>query len=354
MFLQGLRFLLVKPFLGCTCNCPTCACRKELHRQSLKDKHLSFEQWEKVIGEAVGLGLKDLCISGGEPTLYKHLTEMIRLGKGHGLKVTLNTNASTMTEDLALSVLEAGLDTVMISFYSPRPEVHDSMRHYKGLWQKTINAIRIFAALKSEFPNFHLTTQALISKHNYMDLAELIRLNYELGSEAIAFSYLEGDWKEKTALLNEKEIKHLTEEVIPEAVSFCKTLRQPVRIMALRTLRKLYSPRIASPEDFARGVYLPRHQKTGPCKRPGFFALVLADGKVYPCNMIEYTHYPIMGNVFESSLAEIRHSEKWKRFRQEGFDLCRFCPMPLHRAVPLKTKYITGRLRSIFRHNLPV
>ena len=81
MMRYKLEQLVIKPTLACTSNCPTCLFRKELHKELIKKKTLSFEQWLKVFDDADSLGTRRLDISGGEPTLYKRLPDLVKIGR---------------------------------------------------------------------------------------------------------------------------------------------------------------------------------------------------------------------------------------------------------------------------------
>lgn len=346
-----LRKLVIKPTLACTANCKTCQYRRELHKSLRSSRKLSFEQWLTILEDARKLGVERLDISGGEPTLYKNLTDLIRTGKRYGWYVNVNSNGSLIDEDYAKRLLEAGLDSISISIYSPQPQVHDEMRNHKGLWDKATNAVKIFRKLKVKYPNFIICTQTLICRENYRMLADLIKLHYELGSSRISFTYLEGDFGKKY-LLNEQEISDFREKVIPEAVAVCQTLEPAIRNQAVRVVESTYSAKINTISNFARGIYRPTEQNLYPCQRPKEFTILLANGDVHPCNMIEYSHEPVMGNLFEKSLPEIWYSEKWSRFRKELFDYCTLCPINLYMAIPLtaeaRRKYMF--LKKIHRH----
>lgn len=346
-----LRKLVIKPTLTCTANCATCQYRKELHKSLTHSKKLSLEQWLTIFEDASKLGVEGLDISGGEPTLYKKLTDLIKAGKKHGWHVNINSNGSLIDEDYATRLLEAGLDSISISIYSPEPQVHDQMRNCDGLWDKATCSVKIFRKLKEKYPNFEIATQALICRENYRTLAGLIKFHYELGSCRIAFTYLEGDF-EKKYLLNEQEINHFREKVMPEARVVCQTLDPAIRDEAVRVVESIYSEEVNSISNFAKGLYRPAETAPYPCQRPKFFTILLANGDVHPCNMIEYSHEPVMGNLFEKSLPEIWHSEKWNRFRKELFDYCTLCPINLYMIIPLRPEARKGYafLRKIYNH----
>jgi MoaA/NifB/PqqE/SkfB family radical SAM enzyme len=334
MIKNQLKKITIKPISACTANCPTCANRKNLHHKLLSEKTISFDQWKKILEEASKLGLKNLYISGGEPTLYKHLTDLVEIGKSYGLFVNINSNGSQITKEYAEWLLKAGLDSIMISLYSPIPEVHNSMRDSKNLWSKAVSAVKIFSNLEKKYPNFKVRTQTLLCRENYRSFPDLLKLHYDLGSNGIVLSYLEGDF-EKKYLLNENEIKYFRENVIPEAIKFCDNIDEKVRGRAIKVIRNLFSKNILKTSEWAKGIYRPNY-KNKPCSIPKKYAMILSNGDVHPCNVVEYTHDPLMGNLFKNSLKEIWNGKKWDYFRKNLFEKCQLCPINLHKFIPLR------------------
>ena len=337
---RELRKIIMKPTLACTANCKTCAYRRELHRELSAAKTLSLDDWKKILSDAHELGNKRLSISGGEPTLYRDLTELIKTGKGFGWHVGINTNGSLITREYAKRLMDAGLDQVRISLYSHIPEVHDEMRNRKGLWEKAVNAIRIFSDLRQQYPYFRINTQTIICKDNYKELTELIKLHYESGSVDMNLSYLEGDF-EKQFLLSRNELEEFKERVIPEAIRFCKEHRFPVDTG--KNLKKLYNEKAADMDDYAGGIYRPPEKNHPFCNIPRRQAEILANGDIHPCNIVEYSHTPVVGNLFENTLGEIWRGEKREHFREHFFrgtpvDYCTLCPMYLYTEIPLRKR----------------
>jgi radical SAM protein with 4Fe4S-binding SPASM domain len=308
---------------------------------------LSFEDWKKILAEANKLGVETFVISGGEPTLYKQLPDLIRIGRNYGWNVSVNSNGSLITEEYAKKLLEAGLNGIYISLYSPIPEVHDNMRRSKGLWLKATSAIKIFAALEKKYHGFQVRTQTLLCRENYKSFADLLELHYNLGSHSIALAYLEGDF-EKKYLLNENEIRYFRGDVIPKAVEFCGKLDISVRDRAIQVIKNIFSENTLSISEWANGIYQPKNKNIPPCQRPKEFTILLANGDVHPCNMIEYTHEPVMGNLLENSLTEIWNSEKWDDFRENLFDKCELCPINIYMGVPLRSVRTTTRFQKFY------
>jgi MoaA/NifB/PqqE/SkfB family radical SAM enzyme len=287
------------------------------------------------------MGAEDLCISGGEPTLYKHLVELIATASGLGLRVSMNSNGSPIRLDFAKELIRAGLGRITISLYSHVPQVHNKIRRSKKLWSSACNTVRMFADLKKEYPDFQLWTQAIILRENFRSFDELIRFHYGLGSERINISYLEGDFEGKL-LLSAEEIRHFRGAVLPRIIAFFGTLDPSIAGDAVAKAERLYHPESGSPEEFSEGVYW--HGKS--CSIPRRQADVMANGDIHPCNFIDYIHAPIMGNLFQQSFREIWTSDGWQEFRQSRIPECRACPMNLHMSIPLRPREIGRSLKT--------
>jgi hypothetical protein len=77
--------------------------------------------------------------------------------------------------------------------------------------------------------------------------------------------------------------------------------------------------------------------------------MVLADGSVLPCNMVEYSGGPVLGNVRQAALADILRSDAWRRFARDGYESCAQCPSHLHFHLPISVGL--GSLLGLVRRN---
>ena len=93
---------------NCNLNCPVC------FRQHRK-KELTLNKIKKVIDECVGLGIKTIRFTGGEPLLYRDIRAALSYAKGKGLYVILNTNATILDERIK-TTLKNCADNMLISF----------------------------------------------------------------------------------------------------------------------------------------------------------------------------------------------------------------------------------------------
>jgi radical SAM protein with 4Fe4S-binding SPASM domain len=339
--------MVIKPTPHCNANCDGCASRKDLHRSLAEAKQLSLGQWKTLLKEAAGLGLQNLHISGGEPTLYPNLTNLIEEGKNLGMRVRINSNGSMITAEFARNLLNAGLDEICISIYSHEPGPHNNFRKRKNLWQKATRAVRIFSELRRKFPTFFLGTMTIILRENYRSLDKLIDFHRRLGSQQIGLSYLEGDFSGRY-LLNKDEILEFRHTVVPKVLNYCRTLDPRIRNRAINAVKGLYSSMVGPVGDLSQGIYWQKRY----CRIPQTEGLVMSNGDVHPCNIVEYTHSPVMGNLFENSFKDIWNSHTWGTYRKTLHQKCLFCPVNLYSPVPFTPTPDSNLLLSIYHSNV--
>ena len=78
---------------------------------------LSFEEIARLAGIFVGLGVKKIRLTGGEPLLRKGLTQLVRMLAPLGADLTLTTNGSSLVKH-ARALKEAGLNRITVSLDS--------------------------------------------------------------------------------------------------------------------------------------------------------------------------------------------------------------------------------------------
>jgi radical SAM protein with 4Fe4S-binding SPASM domain len=323
------ELLVIKPTLACTAACPTCALRRDLYRKRIHDPSLTLEQWRQVIEDARSLGCTRLHISGGEPTLYSGLTDLIRWGKNLGLETNVNTNGSVIGAELAEQLASAGLDSITVSLYGWNAAVHDKARQEQGLFDRALHAIRCLNARGK----LRVDVQTVLANFNVTEFAGFLEMAYRLQVGNIYVSYVEGDTAGNW-LPEESQIEHFHAVCLPEIETLIDKYSAPhLKKHALDRVRNMFGPDRNHWNRYASGIYFPRQKPD--CSRPAAFALVLANGEVHPCNGVEYRHQPVMGNIHQQCFPALWNSEAWNRYRVERQDWCRRCPMTLHFAIPV-------------------
>jgi cyclic pyranopterin phosphate synthase len=81
-----------------------------------KDELLTFEEMRRLLGVFVGLGVRSLKVTGGEPTIRADLPTLVRMFRdvGPDLDISITTNGMLLNT-LAAPLAEAGIDRATVS-----------------------------------------------------------------------------------------------------------------------------------------------------------------------------------------------------------------------------------------------
>lgn len=124
----------------CNLKCPFCYTDSPRHTRA-GSADLTDDEWRAVVADAVGTGLVEAVVTGGEPLLRKELTlEIVATLSEAGIGCTLNTNGWFVDDDVADRL--SGIDGLLvnISLDGATAELHDGARGGAGSWARAIAA----------------------------------------------------------------------------------------------------------------------------------------------------------------------------------------------------------------------
>jgi sulfatase maturation enzyme AslB (radical SAM superfamily) len=108
---------------------------------------------------------------GAEPTMYLHNEEIIRQAKIYKVPhISFTTNASLLNLEKIKSLVEAGLDEIIISMHGTQKEVYEAMMP-GAKFEKLHEVLEAVTGLKQEFPAFKLRINYTVNPDNIDDLA---------------------------------------------------------------------------------------------------------------------------------------------------------------------------------------
>ncbi len=103
--------------------------------------HMPFELARDFVAQLKELAPPLVLLSGGEPLLYPKLMEIVRASVDARLKVSLSTNGTLITPDVARDLKGAGVGYVGISL-DGIGEVNDAFRGVKGAFEQALRGFR--------------------------------------------------------------------------------------------------------------------------------------------------------------------------------------------------------------------
>jgi len=340
-----LKKIVLKPFCGCNANCYACDSRRELYKKIDRSLEMPFEMLISILDQAKALGTQYIAISGGEPLFYKRLFDLIYECKKRNMIVALNTNGSLITESLAEKLINSGLDSIFISIDSYLASDHDYLRRVP-IWTKAVNGLDLLVKNKQlSGSNTLVGIRTILTKFILKDLDKMINFGTTHHVDSHQLSYVEYD-KEATLVPSSKDIIYFRANVLSKIkktfsdlpLSNISQLNQNIESLFIDDLDR----------NYAKALYCSRSTAVKNCFRPSSFIIILQNGDVAPCNLVEYTHDPIIGNIYQKTLKEIwENNPILERFRKYKFENCRYCPMLIHQKLNYFEGYIKGKKLDI-------
>ncbi|MCX9012113.1 MAG: radical SAM protein [Candidatus Methanoperedens sp.] len=183
-------FRLVAPFLvvwnyisACNLRCQHCY---QGAAKPLPDE-LDLDEKLDVIDQLVKNDVVALAFSGGEPLMAPDFFEVASYASGKNLYVSLATNGTLLTEEVADRLVECGVKYLEISLDAATPKVHDCFRGASGAWNRTVDGIKNAVSHDELF----VCIASTITGRNFKELEALIDLAGELGTKRfLAFNFI--------------------------------------------------------------------------------------------------------------------------------------------------------------------
>lgn len=123
-----------------------------------------YETW---LDELAAGGVRQLTITGGEPTLNRTLPQLVeRAARTHGVHVILETNAIRFAKpDYAAAMKDAGVGSLFVSYHSPDAEISDEMTRAPGTHRRT--ELGVAGALEA---GIKVNLNCVVEARNHRDL----------------------------------------------------------------------------------------------------------------------------------------------------------------------------------------
>ena len=175
----------------CNFNCSYCQGISEKY-----SKQMSIEEAKKIIDLWAEGNLKNIRFSGGEPTIWKPLPELVAYSKENEIdRIAISTNGSASL-DYYYELIKLGVNDFSISLDACCASTGDKMSGVKGSYQKIIDNIKELSKI------VYVTVGIVLTKENMNELSKTI----ELASDELSVSDIRiitaAQWNAKFKNLN--------------------------------------------------------------------------------------------------------------------------------------------------------
>ncbi|OJJ15568.1 hypothetical protein BKI52_37420 [marine bacterium AO1-C] len=316
-------FVKIKLLWDCNLKCKMC------NHWRWRGNMLDRKVLKKLIPDLAKLGCERIHISGGEPTMYPDLAQAMKWMRKQGIKITMTTNATLITEAKATAYVQAGLKKVNISFDSPDPAMHDDIRGMKGAFERSVRGAKFIQqafqqkaeALASNPGKIFINM--VINQANYRQVAQLPTLAQQIGARGFHLIPIYAR-NEELSHLNKTQIIEFNEQIAPRAYAQSQALGLDVVPHDLW----VFGTTEAQVASSAQGNYAHHYYQTHPCYALWTHALIDHNGNVAPCCTL--TDQVVIGNLQEQSFKQIWQGDAFTQLRQASYPIhsaCNRCTM---------------------------
>ena len=268
---------------------------------------LTLEEKMEVLRQLDEAGVAAISFSGGEPLINKDFWHVAKKAAEIGIYVSIATNGTLITEEIAKKLKEIGVRYVEVSLDSPYPEKHDEFRGIAGAWKRSVRGIKNAKAV-----GLDIGIATTITKMNYNDMPEMIKLARELNADRfIAFNFIPtGRGKEIIEMdLSPKERMELLEYFYGEWMKGKMQIFSTAPMYSIVSLRHMDEKGKISPTHFAE-LSIPDEYMSagfalaeflGGCGAGRIYCSIEHNGDIYPCVFL-----PIkVGNVLKDGFLKV-------------------------------------------------
>ena len=217
-----------------------------------------------------------LILSGGEPLLRPDIFQIIRHAVSSGMRVSLASNGTRITPEVADEIAASGVTRVSISLDGASAEKHDLSRG-PGSFRAALNGLENLRGKVDFQINFTITKKNESEVSNIFDLAE------KVGAKALHFFFLvpTGRGQEEDLITPERQ-----EEIL-------------IQIDQERS--RGMEVQVTCAPQYARLARQGKDRRKGGCLAGKSFVFVSRKGDVYPCG-----YFPLrVGNIRENNFIDI-------------------------------------------------
>ncbi len=284
----------------CNQKCVHCYAADQVHAE---EEELSTEEWKQILDRCRAAGIPQVTFTGGEPTMREDLCELIRYARWFISR--LNTNGIRLTKEYCLSLREAELDSVQITFYSSDPAVHNRLVGAPR-WDDTVKGIE--NALEAGL-SVSINTPLCTLNRKYADTLAFLR------AKGVVYVTCSGMITTGNAAKEESERLQLSgeelEEILREAVAYCHENGMEIAF--------------TSPGWIAQSVFDELNIPSPSCGACLSNMAVTPGGNVVPCQ--SWLSDKPLGNMLKDDWKTIWESEACAARRDYSSEMTGECPL---------------------------
>ncbi len=175
---------------------------------------LTLHEYIRLVEIVMSLGIEKLRITGGEPTLYPQLDELLEAVGSMGLRdIALTTNGSTLTRAMAERWKQYGLHRITVSLDTLRPSRKDAITRSHTSLKDVIAAIDVARDVGLTPVKVNAVILRGVNDDEVADFAQFAK-DHEIDMRLIEFMALDAgkNWKRNDVVSANEMLQRITQE----------------------------------------------------------------------------------------------------------------------------------------------
>lgn len=218
------QFIILDVTHRCNLKCNICEIRKD---EQIKE--FTTDEIKNIINQAIGWGVGEFVLSGGEPLLRDDIFEILKFVHSKKYHVGILSNGIVLNDSLIdklLPYLISGTVSLSISLDALSSDIHDEIRGMKGAFGRTRYCLERLAQLKHSNPGINFNTISVILNENLEELLNMAKFFKSLNVNSMQFqpllvnNLLMNDRLMKTKYWVSQDRLMVLDKVINELVEF--------------------------------------------------------------------------------------------------------------------------------------
>ncbi len=153
--------------------------------QSYRRYPVTWGRVATVLRTHASRGVKNVHLTGGEPTIHPQFVETLALAKKLGMRTSVGTIGTSLADPEFARRALPHLDEALFSIHGPNAEVHDALAGREGSFQRVVTALQTALRLK---PDFGAYVNTVVTSQNVDVLGDTVALADSLGARLVVIS----------------------------------------------------------------------------------------------------------------------------------------------------------------------
>jgi radical SAM protein with 4Fe4S-binding SPASM domain len=162
----------------CNNQCAHCYVNLPLADREARSNELTFEEHCRILDEITAAGCLWVCFTGGEIFIRKDFLDIYTYAKRKGLLVTLFTNGTLITPQIADHLVEWRPFNVEITLYGHTRETYEKVSGVPGSYERCLEGIHLL--MVRGLPLRLKTTALTLNKDEIADMKQFAKESLEL------------------------------------------------------------------------------------------------------------------------------------------------------------------------------